>query len=60
MVVVPLVVYPVTPVVAEAVHANVAPLTLDVNVTNVLFAPEQMVCVNGLLVIAGEGLTVIV
>ena len=56
----PLVVNPVTPVVAEAVHAKVAPLTLDVKFTNVLLIPEHMVWVNGLFVTVGVGLTVIV
>jgi hypothetical protein len=57
---VPLVVYPVTPVVADAVHAKVAPPTFDVKVTNVLLAPEHMVWVNGVFVTAGVGLTVTV
>ena len=60
MVLVPLAVNPDTPVVAVAVHANVAPPTFDVSVTNVELAPEQMVWVNGLLLIVGVGLTVIV
>jgi hypothetical protein len=59
MVLVPLDVNPETPVVADAVHANVAPLTLDVKLTAVELLPEQIVCVRGVLVISGFGLTVI-
>ena len=44
----------------DAVHANVTPPTLELNVTNVLLVPEHMVWVNGLLVTVGVGLTVIV
>ena len=55
----PLAVKPVTPVDAVAVHAKVAPDTLDVSVTSVEAAPEQIVCVNGLLLTVGVGFTVI-
>ena len=57
MVLVPLAVKPDTPAVAVAVHAKVAPLTLEVRVTRVVLLPEQMVCDNGELVIVGIGLT---
>ena len=55
---VPDAVNPVMPVVAVAVHENVAPLTLEVSVTAVVAEPEQIVCVNGLLVTTATGLTV--
>ena len=57
MVLVPLAVNPDTPAVAVAVHAKVAPETLEVSVTSVLLPPEQMVCVNGELLTVGFGLT---
>src|ERR1043165_7141427 len=60
IVLVPLAVNPLTPAVAVAVHVKVAPARFDVSVTNVLFPPEQMVCVNGEFVTVGEGFTVIV
>ena len=60
MVLVPLAVKPDTPAVAVAVQAKVVPLTLDVSVTSVVLAPEQMVCVNGVFVTVGDGLTVTV
>ena len=53
----PLAVKPETPAVAEAVQVKVVPLTLEVRVTSVVLAPEQMVCVNGELVIVGNGFT---
>ena len=54
---VPLAVKPETPAVAEAVHVNVVPLILEVRVTNVVLAPEQMVCDIGELVTDGKGFT---
>ena len=57
IVLVPFAVKPDTPAVAVAVHAKVAPLTSDVNVTNVVLVPEQIVCDNGELVTAGFGFT---
>ena len=57
---VPLAVKPDTPAVAVAVHAKVAPATLDVNVTNEVLPPEQIVWVNGELVTVGVGLTITV
>ena len=57
MVPVPLAVNPDTPAVAVAVHAKVVPVTFDVSVTSVVLPPEQMVCVNGVLVTVGFGLT---
>ena len=51
----PLAVKPDTPAVADAVHAKVVPLTLDVRVTSVVLPPEQIVCVNGELVTDGVG-----
>ena len=57
MVPVPLAVKPDTPAVADAVHAKVVPLTLDVRVTSVVLPPEQIVCVNGKLVTDGFGFT---
>jgi hypothetical protein len=54
---VPLAVKPETPAVAVAVHAKVAPLILEISVTSVVFDPEQMVCVNGVLVTNGIGFT---
>ena len=60
MVLVPLAVKPDTPVEALAVHAKVAPATLEVRVTSVVLPPEQMVCVNGELLTVGVGLTVTV
>ena len=57
MVPVPLAVKPDTPAVAVAVHAKVAPVTSEVRVTRVVLAPEQMVCVKGVLVTDGFGLT---
>ena len=56
----PLVVKPVTPVVAEAVQAKVVPLTFEVRVTSVVLPPEQMVCDNGVLVTVGVGFNVTV
>ena len=53
----PLEVKPETPAVAVAVHENVVPLTLEVRVTSVVLAPEQMVCDNGELVTVGNGFT---
>ena len=51
---------PVTlPVTVPIVQANVEPVGDDVNVIAVL-VPEQIVCVNGLLLIIGFGLTVTV
>ena len=57
MVPVPLAVNPLTPEVAVAVQAKVAPLTSEVRVTNVVEVPEQMVWVNGVFVTAGFGFT---
>ena len=57
MVPVPEAVKPDTPVVPVAVQAKVAPDTFEVSVTKVVFAPEQIVCVNGLLLTAGAGFT---
>jgi hypothetical protein len=57
MVLVPLAVKPDTPAVAVAVHAKVVPLTLEVRLTAVVLAPEQMVCDNGEFVTDGFGLT---
>ena len=57
MVLVPLAVKPETPAVAVAVQAKVVPVTLEVRVTSVVFAPEQMVCDNGVLVTVGKGFT---
>jgi hypothetical protein len=52
----------VKPVIAgvpvEAVHEKVGEPAPEVRVTKVVFAPEQMVCVNGLLVTVALGLTV--
>ena len=47
IVLVPLVVNPLTPAVAEAVQANVVPATPDVNVTKLEVVPEQIVWVRG-------------
>jgi hypothetical protein len=59
MVLVPEAVKPVTvPDVLEAVHAKVAPVTLDVRVTSAVGLPEQIVCERGVFVTDGEGLTV--
>ena len=58
MVPVPLAVNPDTPAVAVAVQAKVAPVTLEVKVTKVVALPEQIVCVRGLLLTVGIGLTV--
>jgi hypothetical protein len=57
---VPLVVKPDTPAVPVAVHAKVAPATFDVSVTSVVLPPEHIVCVNGVLLTVGDGLTSIV
>ena len=57
---VPLAAKPDTPAVAVAVQAKVAPPTSEVRVTSVVLAPEQIVCVNGLLVTVGIGFTVTV
>ena len=56
----PLAVKPVTPGVAVAVHAKVAPETSEVSITSVAAEPEQIVCVNGELATDGIGLTVTV
>ena len=48
---------PVTPGVAEAVHAKVVPATLEVSATAVVLAPEQIVCVKGAFVTVGVGFT---
>ena len=53
----PLAVKPVTPGVAVAVHAKVAPKTSELSVTNVVAFPEQLVCVSSELVIVGFGIT---
>ena len=58
MVLVPVVVNPDTPVEAVAVHAKVAPLTLEVRVTSVELDPEQMVWVKGVLLTVGDGFTI--
>jgi hypothetical protein len=42
-----------------AVHEKVVPATLDVRFTSVVDCPEQIVCVKGVLVMLGNGLTVI-
>jgi hypothetical protein len=60
MVFVPLDVKPLTPAVALAVQSKVAPETSEVRVTRAVELPEQIVCVIGLLVTAGNGLTVMV
>ena len=60
IVLVPFVLKPETPAVALAVQENVVPLTLEDNVTSVVFPPEQIVCVNGAFVTVGIGFTVIV
>ena len=54
---VPLVANPLTPEVAVAVQAKVAPLTFEARVTRVVLVPEQMVCVNGEFVTVGFGFT---
>jgi hypothetical protein len=43
-----------------AVHANVAPLTPEVKVTNEELVPEHTACESGLLVTVGIGFTVTV
>ena len=48
---------PVTPAVAVAVHAKVAPTTLELSVTNAVLAPEQMVCDKEAFVTVGVGFT---
>ena len=53
----PLAVKPDTPAVAVAVHVKVVPETLEVRVTSVVLAPEQMVWDNGELVTVGNGFT---
>ena len=57
MVLVPLVVKPDTPAVADAVQAKVVPETLEVRVISDVLVPEQMVCDNGELVTVGNGFT---
>ena len=57
IVLVPLAVKPLTPVLPVAVQAKVAPVTLEVKVTKVVALPEQIVCVRGVLLTVGIGLT---
>ena len=58
IVLVPLAVKPLTPAVPVAVQAKVAPATLEVKVTKLVELPEQIVCVSGVLLTVGFGLTV--
>jgi hypothetical protein len=51
-------VYPVRPLIADTVQANVAPVTLDVSATAVLEVPEQIDCVDGVAMALGTGCTV--
>ncbi len=44
---------PEIPAVAVAVHEKVAPAGLEVKVTKAVAEPEQIVCVNGVLVKTG-------
>jgi hypothetical protein len=53
----PLAAIPVTEAVLFLVQLKVVPLMLLVNVTGVIVAPEQMVCVNGVAVATGAGFT---
>jgi hypothetical protein len=57
-VLVPLAVNPATPGVGVAVHEKVAPLTSELSIIGVVEPPEQIVCVNGVLVTVGIVLTV--
>jgi len=56
----PLVAMPVTVAVLSLVHAYVVPLTAPVNAIVVIADAEQIVCVEGVAVAFGVGLTLIV
>ena len=56
----PLVVNPETHAgIAEAVQVNVVATIFEVNITAVVVLPVHMVCCIGLLVILGDGFTLI-